>query len=135
MEQPGHTYRFQTLVLVYVGLVSLAAIMVALSRVPLERIPIDWMDLHVVKGICIFAVAGIMGVIVAGFLMGLKYEKTWLNAVVFCANFAFLLIFLLFVWADFNFRGLMDPNFEKQINWESPVLKQNAEHPHEAAAP
>ena len=124
--QPGHTYDFKTLMRVYAALIALSALMVGFSRLPLERLPIDWMDLHVVKGLIIFAVAAAMAVIVAGFLMGLKYEKTWLKAVVFGSNFAFLLIFLVFVWADIGFRGAMDPGFEKQINWESPVLKRNA---------
>jgi hypothetical protein len=48
-----------------------------------------------------------------------------LNTIVFLGNFAFLALFITFMWADVNFRGLLDPSFEKQINWESPVDKAN----------
>jgi hypothetical protein len=129
MEHPGHTYNFKTLGAVYAGLLVLAALMVGFARLPIERLPIDWLDLHLVKGLIIFAIAVAMGAIVAGFLMGLKYEKTFLNPAVFATNFAFLLIFLLFVWADLAFRGSMDPEFKEQINWESPVLKSGKSSP------
>jgi caa(3)-type oxidase subunit IV len=132
MEQPGHTYNLQTLGRVYAGLLMLAALMVGFSRLPMERLPIDWLDLHVIKNLIILGIAVVMAAIVAGFLMGLKYEKTKLNVVVFGANFAFLLIFLLFTWADIAFRGAMDPGFTKALNWESPVLKENAAQSKEA---
>jgi len=130
MEQPGHTYNPKTLLAVYVSLIALAITMVGLSRLPLEKLPIDWLDLHFLKGVMIFGCGAVMAVILAGFLMGLFYEKTLTNALIFGACFAFLLIFLLFTWADIAFRGKMDPTFTQQINWESPVNKAPAEGAH-----
>lgn len=131
MEQqlPGHIYNFKTLGKVYVGLLFLAATMVGFFLLPMETLPIDWLDMRLVKRLLILGDALIMVAIVAGFLMGLKYEKTKLNAAIFLANFAFLFIFLLFVLADIAFRGAMDPDFNKQLNWKSPV---NAEEAKEA---
>ena len=63
--------------------------------------------------------------LVASFLMGLRYEASRLNTLVFLGNFAFLALFVAFTWADIHFRGLLDPSFEKQLNWESPVIKAN----------
>lgn len=122
---PGHSYEFNTLLRVYIALLVLAGGMVAVSLLPLEALPIDWLDLHVAKGLVIFAAATAMTAIVSGFLMGLRYEKSRLNAIIFLGNFAFLALFVAFTWADLNFRGLIDPQFEKQINWESPVTKAN----------
>ncbi len=126
MEQPGHTYNVKTLIRVYVGLLALLVLMVAISQVPMKKWPVDFLSLHTVQAAAIFSVSVVMMVIVAGFLMGLKYEKSWLNVVIFCSNFAFLLIFITFVMADIAFRGNMDPSFTKAINWQSPVLKANA---------
>lgn len=129
---PGHTYDAKVLLRVYLALVVLAAGMIILSRIPLEAIGLEWIDLHVLKGLIILGIALVMGSIVAGFLMGLRYETSRLNSLVFLANFAFLALFITFTWADVNFRGLLDPSFTKQLNWESPVLKANenpaAEH-------
>lgn len=125
-QLPGHTYNFKTLLRVYIALVVLAAGMIVVSLLPLESLPIEWIDLHVLKGLIIIGISVIMIAITAGFLMGLKYEKSHLNTVVFMGNFAFLALFMIFVWADVTFRGLLDPSFEKQINWESPVDKINS---------
>ncbi len=124
-QLPGHTYNFKVLLRVYISLLVLAAGMIVVSLLPLESLPIDWIDLHVLKGLIILGISVVMIAITAGFLMGLKYEKSHLNAVVFMGNFAFLALFMMFVWADVTFRGLLDPSFEKQINWESPVQKVN----------
>jgi hypothetical protein len=131
---PGHTYDLKVLIRVYVSLLVLAGAMVVISLLPLESLPIQWMDLHVLKGLLIFGVSAVMISIVAGFLMGLKYEKSKINTVIFLGNFAFLALFIVFTWADIGYRGLVDPSFEKQLNWESPVDKANAEHAEEAGA-
>ena len=134
MEQlPGHTYSFSTLNKVYASLLVLAALMIGFALLPMERLPIDWLDLHLIKRGIIIVIAFVMVGIVAGFLMGLKYETSKLNTVIFISNFAFLLIFLLFVMADIGFRGSMDPSFTKQLNWESPVTKENAKEAKEAS--
>jgi hypothetical protein len=125
---PGHTYDFKVLIRVYVALLVLAGGMIALSLIPLEKLPLEWIDLKVTKTLIIFALATAMCAVVSGFLMGLRYEKSKLNTVIFLGNFAFLALFVIFTWADIGFRGLMDPSFERQVNWESPVLKA-----HEAA--
>jgi caa(3)-type oxidase subunit IV len=123
---PGHSYDAKVLLRVYIALLVCAAAMIAVSRVPLEAIGIEWLDLHVFKALIIVALSAAMTTIVSGFLMGLKYESSKLNTLVFLGNFAFLALFVAFTWADFHFRGLIDPSFEKQINWESPVDKANA---------
>jgi hypothetical protein len=126
---PGHTYDIKVLVRVYVALLVLAGGMVVVSLAPLENIAgLDWIDLHVLKGLVIFGLATIMVSIVSGFLMGLRYEKSKLNTVVFLGNFAFLALFIVFTWADIGFRGLVYPSFEEQLNWESPVDKANKAH-------
>ena len=133
---PGHTYDVKVLIRVYIGLLVLAGGMVVVSLLPLELIPITWIDLHVLKALIIFGLSTIMISIVSGFLMGLKYEKSKINTVVFLGNFAFLALFIVFTWADIGFRGLVYPNFDQQLNWESPVDKANAAHKaeHEAEA-
>ncbi len=140
MQQPvGHDYNLKTLVATWLGLLGLTVLMVGISRIPLPEtlpawagtttpdemmvIPLSVTVLHWLKGLVILGIAIVMGVIVALFLMGLKYEKTYINVVVFGSNFAFLAIFVVFTWADVTFRGEMDKSFEKQINWESPVIK------------
>lgn len=125
---PGHTYDLKVLIRVYVALLVLAGAMVVTSLLPLELIPITWIDLHVLKGLIIFGISAAMISIVAGFLMGLKYEKSKINTVIFLGNFAFLSLFIIFTWADIGYRGLVYPSFEKQLNWESPVDKANAAH-------
>ena len=136
MEQlPGHTYDIKVLLRVYVSLLVLAGAMVVISLIPAEGIlGLEWVDMHVLKGLLIFGTATIMISIVSGFLMGLKYEKSKLNTVVFLGNFAFLALFIIFTWADIGYRGLVYPNFEKQLNFESPVIKANEEHAAEAKA-
>ena len=130
---PGHTYDVKVLIRVYVSLLVLAGAMVTVSLLPLESIKgLSWVDLHVGKGILIFAISAAMISIVAGFLMGLKYEKSKINTVIFLGNFAFLALFIVFTWADIGYRGLVYPAFEKQLNWESPVDKANAAHEKEA---
>jgi hypothetical protein len=124
---PGHSYDAKVLLRVYLTLLAFAAAMIAISRLPLEALPIEWIDLHVLKALLILAISAIMTAIVSGFLMGLKYESSRLNLLVFLANFAFLSLFVAFTWADVHFRGLIDPSFEKQINWDSPVDKANAD--------
>jgi hypothetical protein len=138
MEQellPGHTYNLKVLLRVYVALLVLAGGMVVVSLAPLEKLPIEWLDLHVLKGIIIFGIAAAMLSIVSGFLMGLKYEKSKINTVIFLGNFAFLALFIVFTWADIGFRGLVYPAFEKQLNFESPVIKANEAHEKGAEAP
>jgi len=127
MEQnlPGHTYDFKVLLRVYISLLALAGAMIVVSLLPLEAIGLEWIDLHVLKGLVILGLSIAMVSVTAGFLMGLKYEKSKLNTIVFLGNFAFLALFITFMWADVNFRGLLDPSFEKQLNWESPVIKAN----------
>jgi hypothetical protein len=122
---PGHTYDFKVLVRVYIALLALAGAMIVVSLLPLEQIGLEWIDLHVLKGLVILGLSIAMMAVAAGFLMGLRYEKSRLNTIVFLGNFAFLALFITFLWADVNFRGLLDPSFEKQINWESPVDKAN----------
>ena len=122
---PGHTYDFKVLLRVYVALLVLAGAMVVTSLLPLEAIGLTWIDLHVLKALIIFVISAIMISIVAGFLMGLRYEKSKINTVIFLGNFAFLALFVVFTWTDIGFRGLVYPNFDKQLNWESPVIKAN----------
>ncbi len=122
---PGHTYDAKVLLRVYLTLLAFAAAMVAISRLPLEALPIEWIDLHVLKGLIILGLSVAMTAVVAGYLMGLKYESSKLNTLLFLSNFAFLALFAVFTWADVRYRGLIDPSFEKQINWESPVIKAN----------
>jgi hypothetical protein len=130
--QPGHSYDFKVLLRVYISLLVLAAGMVTVALLPLESIPVEWIDLHVLKGLVILGISIAMTAIVAGFLMGLRYETARLNTIIFLGNFAFLALFVTFTWADIHYRGLLDPSFEKQLNWESPVDKANeapaAEH-------
>jgi hypothetical protein len=122
---PGHTYDFKVLLRVYIALLVLAAGMIIVSVLPAEALGLEWIDLHVLKGLVILGFSIAMTAVAAAFLMGLKYEKTRLNTLVFLGNFAFLALFITFLWADVNFRGLLDPSFEKQLNWESPVIKAN----------
>lgn len=122
---PGHTYDFKVLLRVYITLLVLAGAMIVVSLLPLEAIGLEWIDLHVLKGLVILGLSIAMTAVAAGFLMGLKYEKSKLNTIIFLGNFAFLALFITFLWADVNFRGLLDPSFEKQLNWESPVIKAN----------
>lgn len=131
---PGHTYDSKVLLRVYLTLLAFAAAMVVVSRLPLEALPIEWIDLHVIKGLIILAFALGMTVVVSGFLMGLKYESSKLNTIVFLGNFAFLALFAVFTMADIRYRGLIDPSFEKQINWESPVIKAGGAAGVDAAA-
>lgn len=123
---PGHSYNPKVLLRVYLTLLACTVAMVVIARLPLEALPLEWVDLHVLKALAILALTIVMITVVASFLMGLKYEKSRLNAMVFLCNFAFLALFMAFTWADFHFRGLIDPSFEKQLNWESPVDKANA---------
>lgn len=122
---PGHTYDFKVLLRVYISLLALAGGTILVSLLPVESLPVDWIDLHVLKGLVIIGLAVAMIAVAAGYLMGLRYESSRLNMLVFLGNFAFLALFITFIWADVTFRGLLDPSFEKQINWESPVIKAN----------
>ncbi len=121
MEQPGHAIPKSTIVGTYIGLLVLSALMIAIARVPVDRIAIDWIDLHAVKTTVIMLTALMMGSIIALFLMGLRYDHKLLNATIFLSNFVFLLIFVLFTWADTSFRGEVDPSFTKAINFVSPI--------------
>ncbi|MDQ3003738.1 MAG: hypothetical protein M3Y08_21070 [Fibrobacterota bacterium] len=118
---PGHAIPKSTIIGSYIGLLFLTAIMVGLSRFNVERFTLDWIDLGTVKAILIMSVALVMGIIVSMFLMGLRYESKLLNLTIFLSNFVFLLIFVLFTWADTSFRGEVDPSFNKKINFESPI--------------
>ena len=134
MEQPGHTYNFKTLGMVYAGLMILAAMMVVLFLLPMEKLPIPWLDLHLTKQLLIFGDAFIMAGIMVVFPMGLKNDKTRINAVMLLASFALLFVFMFFVLADIASRGAMDPSFTQQINLKSPV-NAGADSTGEAPAP
>jgi caa(3)-type oxidase subunit IV len=121
MQHLGHVVPKKTLYATYFGLVFLTAIMIGLSRIDTHRIHLDWLDLHTIKAFTIMGVALVMGIIVAMYLMGLRYEEKLLNLTIFVSNFVFLLIFVVFTWADTSFRGEIDPDFARQINFESPV--------------
>lgn len=123
MEQqyPGHVVPKSTLIAVYFGLIFLTALMVGISRIDVESLHVDWMSLHALKAWTIMGIALVMGIITAMFLMGLRYEHKLLNLTICVSNFVFLFIFVVFTWADTSFRGEIDPSFEGQINWESPV--------------
>ena len=122
MEQsPGHVIPKSTLFATYIGLVVLSLIMIGLSRIQVDRIAIHWMDLHAIKAVVIMGIALVMGIIVAMFLMGLRYEVKLLNLTIFLTNFVFLLIFVAFTWADTSFRAEIDPSFAQEINFTSPV--------------
>lgn len=128
MEQPpGHVIPKSTLVATYLGLVVLTAVMIGLSRIPVDRWGIQIIDLHFIKAWTIMGVAAMMGIITAMFLMGLRYEHKLLNITIFLSNFVFLLIFVVFTWADTSFRGEIDPSFTKKINFTSPVKSEPAE--------
>ncbi|MDB5102454.1 MAG: hypothetical protein JWP91_143 [Fibrobacteres bacterium] len=132
-EYPGHAIPKSTIVGSYFTLVFLTAIMVGLSRLNVERLGIDWIDLHAIKTCLIMGIALVMGIIVSMFLMGLRYESKLLNLTIFLSNFVFLLIFVLFTWADTSFRGEVDPSFNQKINYTSPV-KEEAAGEHGAAS-
>lgn len=117
----GHAIPKSTIVGSYIALLFLTAIMVAMSRLRVEEFGIDWIDLHAVKVSLIMFVALIMGIIVSMYLMGLRYDNKLLNLTIFLSNFVFLLIFVLFTWADNSFRGEVSPEFKETIDFESPV--------------
>lgn len=123
MEQqyPGHVVPKSTLIATYFGLVFLTALMIGISRIDTHSLHVDWISLGAVKAWVIMGIATMMGIITALFLMGLKYEHKLLNLTIFLSNFVFLFIFVVFTWADTSFRGELDPSFEKQIDWTSPV--------------
>lgn len=132
---PGHAIPKSTIVGSYIGLLFLTAIMVGLSRLNVARFAIDWIDLGTVKAILIMSVALVMGIIVSMFLMGLRYESKLLNLTIFLSNFVFLLIFVLFTWADTSFRGEVDPSFNEKINFVSPIKPGDAAVGGHGAAP
>jgi hypothetical protein len=121
MEQPGHAIPKSTIVGTYIGLLILTVLMLAISRVPVDRINIDWLDLHAIRTTVIMFTALAMGSIIALFLMGLRYDYKLLNVTIFLSNFVFLLIFVLFTWADTSFRTVEDPVFTKPAAFDSPV--------------
>lgn len=138
MQQPGHTYSFRSLIATYFGLMFLAALMIGFSQIEV----VAWsqckdtnnflcamahlFDMQTVRTAVILGIALCMGVLTALVLMGLAFEKKLINVVVFLANFPFLAIFVTFTWADHAFRGEVEKSFTQDINWESPVLKENA---------
>lgn len=117
----GHAIPKSTIVGSYIALLVLAAFMVGLSRLPVEDFGIDWVDLHAVKASLVMFIALIMGIIVSMYLMGLRYDNKLLNLTIFLSNFVFLLIFVLFTWADNAFRGAVSPEFTESIDFQSPV--------------
>jgi caa(3)-type oxidase subunit IV len=126
MEQPGHAIPKSTIVGTYIGLLVLAALMLAISRIPVDRIAIDWMNLQAVKTTVIMLTALMMASIIALYLMGLRYDHKLLNVTIFASNFAFLLIFVLFTWADTSFREIVDPVFGQGADFQSPVKADSA---------
>lgn len=125
---PGHVLPKITVIATYVGLMVLLALMVGISRINTEHFQanIDWLDLHAVKAWTVMGIALVMGIITAMFLMGLWFESKLLNITIFVSNFVFLLIFVVFTWADTSFRGEVDPSFTKKINFVSPVKVEAA---------
>jgi|SRR5690606_14665774 len=123
----GHAIPKSTIIGSYIALLLLAAIMVGISRLQVEEFGIDWIDLHSVKASLVMFVALIMGIIVSMYLMGLRYDNKLLNLTIFTSNFVFLLIFVLFTWADNAFRGAVSPEFTESIDFVSPV-KPGAGH-------
>jgi hypothetical protein len=122
-QQLGHAIPKGAIVGTYIGLVILTALMVGISRIDTDHFQasIDWLDLHALKAWTIMGIALMMGTVTAMFLMGLWFEHKLLNVTIFISNFVFLLIFVVFTWADTSFRGEVDPSFTKKINFKSPV--------------
>lgn len=128
-ELPGHVVPKSTYIATYVGLLTLTALMIGISRIDTHSLHVDWLDLGAIKAWTIMGIATVMGIITAMFLMGLRYERKLLNLTIFLSNFVFLFIFVVFTWADTSFRGELDPAFEEKINWESPVKKGAGANP------
>ncbi len=126
MEQPGHSIPKSTIIATYIGLLILSALMVGIARISTDGIALDWLDLHAIKTCVIMLTALMMGIVIALFLMGLRYDHKLLNVTIFLSNFVFLLIFVLFTWADTSFRGEVDPTFTQKINFVSPVKSEAA---------
>lgn len=120
-QYPGHVVPKSTYISTYMGLLVLAGLMISISRIDVRGLSVDWINLPAVKGWIIMGIAMVMGIIIAMFLMGLRYEHKLLNLTIFLSNFVFLFIFVAFVWADTAFRGEIDPAFNQKINWTSPV--------------
>lgn len=131
MEQqyPGHVVPKSTLIATYIGLIILTALMVGISRIDVEGIRVDWISLGAIKAWTIMGIATVMGIITAMFLMGLRYEHKLLNLTIFLSNFVFLFIFVVFTWADTSFRGEIDPIFEQQLEFKSPVKAKPGAQP------
>ncbi|MGB3544234.1 hypothetical protein [Rubrivirga sp.] len=69
-----------------------------------------------------FAIAGTKVYWVATRFMGLKYEKTGTNTLVFLGSTSFLLVFFAFTWLDFAFRD----TFEELSAVPTDVLEEQA---------
>ncbi len=122
----GHLTTKNMVVGAYVALLVLTGVMLCLSRLNTAALSVDWLDVHAIKVTLIMLTALVMGVIISMFLMGLRYESKLLNMTIFASNFVFLLIFVLFTWADTSFRGEIDPTFNQHINFVSPVKAEPA---------
>lgn len=133
----GHEIPKSTIIGCYIGLLFLTAVMLVLSQVDVDKLGVDWVNLHAIRTTLIMGTALVMGLIVSMFLMGLRYESKLLNLTIFLSNFVFLLIFVLFTWVDTSFRGEVDPTFNENFNWTSPVKpsEHDAGAGHEAAPP
>lgn len=82
----------------------------------------SYMDFGAGNVVIALTIASIKGAIVALFFMHLRYDKP-VNAVIACAGFLFLGIFLMFCFIDFDSREALRP-----VNW-------NGKMPVETAAP
>lgn len=80
-------------------------------------LPLGWLSVPVA-----LAIAGTKVYWVASRFMGLKFEHTRTNTLVFLGSTSFLIVFFAFTWLDFAFRG----TFEELSAVPTDVLEEEA---------
>lgn len=121
----GHQMDPKAVLATWVSLLVMALVMVGLSRIDTSALAGHWIqdmvDFQALKVFVVLSIATVMGALIALVLMGLRYDSNLFNAAVFGGNFIFLLLFVIFTWADVAYRGQIEPGFTEKIDYSSPV--------------
>ena len=132
-QHHDHSIAFKFLIRTFITLLCLTVLTVLAAMVDfsfLNKYAGDMIDFTPLNVIVAMLIAVAKAGLVVTFFMGLKFDKK-MNVAIFFANIIFVFIFFAFTLTDTKLRNIVDPDFNRKGDFESPVDKHRDDKPAE----